>query len=355
MLSVVAADDVGRVIHPVLCEGQVEGGTLQAVGYATIEEIKLLDGRYLNDRLQTYLIPTSLDAPRHRDDPRGGPVRGRAARRQGRRASCRWTSGRPRSWPRSTTRPGPGSTTCPRRRSGSWPRSPASSRPGRPGVSAVSPAAAPGGRRVTRQLIVNGGPVEIDAPGMRRLLDVLREDLGLTGTKEGCGEGECGACTVLVDGDAGPELPRPGVPARWRRRPHGGGPGPGGRAAGHPPGGVPRDRRRPVRDLHPGHAHGRRGVPRAPVASRPTTAIREAIAGNLCRCTGYTKIVDAIRLAAERGGPGRPVRPAPVPAGRPDAGRAAGRLAALAPRGLRAARRASRTVPSPAGRTCSSS
>src|SRR6185369_17168945 len=51
VLSIVAADDVGRVIHPVLCEGQVEGGTLQAVGYATIEEIKLLDGRYLNDRL----------------------------------------------------------------------------------------------------------------------------------------------------------------------------------------------------------------------------------------------------------------------------------------------------------------
>jgi CO/xanthine dehydrogenase Mo-binding subunit len=52
------------VIHPVLCEGQVEGGTLQAVGYATIEEIQLVDGRYVNDRLQTYLIPTALDAPR---------------------------------------------------------------------------------------------------------------------------------------------------------------------------------------------------------------------------------------------------------------------------------------------------
>ena len=62
--SVVAADDVGRVIHPVMAEGQVEGGTLQAVGYATIEEIKLTDGRYLNDRLATYLIPTALDAPR---------------------------------------------------------------------------------------------------------------------------------------------------------------------------------------------------------------------------------------------------------------------------------------------------
>ena len=62
--DVVAADDIGRVIHPVLAEGQVEGGTLQAVGYATIEEMKLRDGRYLNDRLATYIIPTALDAPR---------------------------------------------------------------------------------------------------------------------------------------------------------------------------------------------------------------------------------------------------------------------------------------------------
>ncbi|HYN64292.1 MAG TPA: xanthine dehydrogenase family protein molybdopterin-binding subunit, partial [Candidatus Limnocylindrales bacterium] len=60
----VAADDIGHVIHPVLAEGQVEGGSLQAIGYATIEEMKLLDGRYQNDRLATYLIPTALDAPR---------------------------------------------------------------------------------------------------------------------------------------------------------------------------------------------------------------------------------------------------------------------------------------------------
>ena len=62
----VSADDIGQVIHPILAEGQVEGGTLQAIGYATIEEMKLVDGRYLNDRLATYLIPTSLDAPRIR-------------------------------------------------------------------------------------------------------------------------------------------------------------------------------------------------------------------------------------------------------------------------------------------------
>jgi CO/xanthine dehydrogenase Mo-binding subunit len=61
---VVSADDVGRVIHPLLAEGQVEGGTLQAVGYGTTEEIKLQDGRYMNDRLSTYIIPTAKDAPR---------------------------------------------------------------------------------------------------------------------------------------------------------------------------------------------------------------------------------------------------------------------------------------------------
>ena len=62
--DVVAVDEAGRVVHPVLAAGQVEGGTLQAIGYATIEEMKLDDGRYLNDRLATYLIPTALDAPR---------------------------------------------------------------------------------------------------------------------------------------------------------------------------------------------------------------------------------------------------------------------------------------------------
>ena len=49
---------------------------------------------------------------------------------------------------------------------------------------------------------VNGEPVSLDTDPQRRLLDILREDLGLTGTKEGCSEGECGACTVLLDGEA---------------------------------------------------------------------------------------------------------------------------------------------------------
>jgi len=62
--SVVQAADAGRIVNTVLAEGQVEGGTLQAVGYATIEEMGVEQGRYRNDRLATYLIPTAQDAPR---------------------------------------------------------------------------------------------------------------------------------------------------------------------------------------------------------------------------------------------------------------------------------------------------
>jgi CO/xanthine dehydrogenase Mo-binding subunit len=62
--SVVQAVDAGRIVNPVLAAGQVEGGTLQGVGWATTEEVQLRDGAYRNDRMATYLIPTALDAPR---------------------------------------------------------------------------------------------------------------------------------------------------------------------------------------------------------------------------------------------------------------------------------------------------
>jgi CO/xanthine dehydrogenase Mo-binding subunit len=64
--DLVTAVDCGKALHPVMAEGQIEGGCLQAVGWATIEEIKMKDGGYQNDRLATYLIPTTLDAPRIR-------------------------------------------------------------------------------------------------------------------------------------------------------------------------------------------------------------------------------------------------------------------------------------------------
>jgi carbon-monoxide dehydrogenase small subunit len=147
---------------------------------------------------------------------------------------------------------------------------------------------------------INGAPAETDAPGMRRLLDVLREDLGLTGTKEGCGEGECGACTVLVEGLVVDSCLVPicqvdGADIRTVE----------GLATPTPEG--------PALDalqqafLETGGAQCGICTPGMLMAARAyidagggpdEDAIREAIAGNLCRCTGYTKIIDAIALAA---------------------------------------------------------
>ena len=148
------------------------------------------------------------------------------------------------------------------------------------------------------QFTVNGEPVEVEATGTRRLLDVLREDLGLTGTKEGCGEGECGACSVLIDGavvDAClvpvSQVQRASI-STVERLADDGRLGvlqqafleAGGAQCGICTPGM----------LMAGYAFLASG------ADASDENIREAIAGNLCRCTGYTKIIDAIALAAER-------------------------------------------------------
>ena len=155
---------------------------------------------------------------------------------------------------------------------------------------------------------VNGVPAEVDVPGSRRLLDVLREDLALTGTKEGCGEGECGACSVLVDGlvvDACLVAVAQVAGADVRTVE--------GLATPVAGGAVPAigdldDLQRAF--LETGGAQCGICTPGMLMAARAyldqgggpdEDAIREAIAGNLCRCTGYTKIVEAIALAAERG------------------------------------------------------
>jgi carbon-monoxide dehydrogenase small subunit len=151
---------------------------------------------------------------------------------------------------------------------------------------------------MTFRLTVNGEPVEVRAPGMRRLLDALREDLGLTGTKEGCGEGECGACSVLVDGEVVDACLVPLCQVQ------------GARVATVE--GLAREERLnelQAAFLETGGAQCGICTPGMLMAGEaflatgaPATedAVREAIAGNLCRCTGYTKIIEAIALAAQR-------------------------------------------------------
>jgi carbon-monoxide dehydrogenase small subunit len=145
---------------------------------------------------------------------------------------------------------------------------------------------------------VNGEPVQVEATGTRRLLDVLRDDLGLTGTKEGCGEGECGACSVLIDGAVVDACLVPVSQAQG--------------ASVRTVEGLAVDGRLGVLQqafLETGGAQCGICTPGMLMAgdaflasgAEPTDEnIREAIAGNLCRCTGYTKIIDAIALAAER-------------------------------------------------------
>ncbi|MEO6294863.1 MAG: (2Fe-2S)-binding protein [Candidatus Limnocylindria bacterium] len=148
---------------------------------------------------------------------------------------------------------------------------------------------------------VNGEPVEVEATGTRRLLDVFREDLSLTGTKEGCGEGECGACSVLIDGAVVDACLVPLSQAAGTQVQTVEGLADNGRLnilqqAFLETGGAQCGICTPGM-LMAGDAFLASG------ADSTDANIREAIAGNLCRCTGYTKIIDAIALAAERSSP----------------------------------------------------
>jgi aerobic-type carbon monoxide dehydrogenase small subunit (CoxS/CutS family) len=141
------------------------------------------------------------------------------------------------------------------------------------------------------KLTLNGGIIEVDAHPMKRLLDVLREECQLTGTKEGCGEGECGACTVLLDGQ-----PVCACLVPWA----------------HVDGKVVTTIEG-LADEHPlqeafmdqvGAQCGicTPGMILAAIALGPSPSlaqIKEGLAGNLCRCTGYEAIYRAIQSVAD--------------------------------------------------------
>ncbi len=135
---------------------------------------------------------------------------------------------------------------------------------------------------------LNGAEVDVESHPMRRLLDVLREECALTGTKEGCGEGECGACTVLIDGEAVVSCLVPFVQVE-------------GRVVQTIEGAHAQALQRAFMD----HVGAQCGIctpgmilAAMSLGADPTRKqMQEALAGNLCRCTGYEAIFRAIRAA----------------------------------------------------------
>jgi aerobic-type carbon monoxide dehydrogenase small subunit (CoxS/CutS family) len=156
-------------------------------------------------------------------------------------------------------------------------------------------------REVHRQVVVlnvNGKRTELLLPVHKTMLEVLREDMQLTGTKHGCELGECGTCTVLVDGQ--PELSCLLLPLQAE-----------GRSITTVEGLANGSELHPLQQAFAelGAAQCGYCTPGILLASkslldanpRPNRdEIREALAGNLCRCTGYVKILDAVELAAGR-------------------------------------------------------
>lgn len=143
---------------------------------------------------------------------------------------------------------------------------------------------------------LNGAEIRIDVPADRRVVDLLREDLGLTGTKEGCGTGECGACTLLLDGEARLACLMVVGQLAGRRveTVEGLALTPAGallQRAFIEEGAVQCGFCTPGMEMAALSLLRHDGKP-----SRDT--IREGLSGNLCRCTGYVKIVDAVERAA---------------------------------------------------------
>lgn len=148
------------------------------------------------------------------------------------------------------------------------------------------------------QLNVNGTVYDLSLEPRKTLLAVLRDRLGLTGTKEGCSTGDCGACTVLIDGEPVTSCLILAVAAA-------------GREITTVEGIADRDALHPVQEAMvssgglqcgfctPGFIVSSYGLLRKN-PSPSEDEIRRALAGNLCRCTGYTKIVEAVQEAAKR-------------------------------------------------------
>ena len=339
----VAVQEVGRVIHPVLATGQIEGGVAQAIGYALYEKVAWENGRMANGQMTNYIIPTSMDIPPIRvifeerpyahgpmgakgigELPMDGPAPAILNAIEN-ATGVSWASIPATPEALMTAMEGQ-ALSCSSAASVSYARPCHSERSEESafrsmkvdtsslapqtdravaGVGATFPAGKIGSvmTKVSVAFTLNGQPRTVSVWPMERLLDVIREHLGLTGTKEGCGEGECGACSILLDGQLTnsclvPALQADGSEITTIE----------GIADSEELGLVQRA------FVECGGAQCGICTPGMIMAAvsllhespEPSEAeIRNGLAGNLCRCTGYMRIFEAVMSACRQGEPSR--------------------------------------------------
>ena len=297
----VALQEVGRVLHPLLARGQIIGGVAQGIGFSLYEKVVWQNGRMQNGQMTNYIMPTSADLP---------PIRvffeelGNVYGAYGAKGIGELPDGRS----------GSGNRQCGGRRARNSFRFRSSASGRHHGCGSCRSSAtkrcwlqrAGPDDRYSRQgcakaeisFTVNGELKTVHAYPMERLLDVLRQQLQLTGTKEGCGEGECGSCSVLMDGMLVNSCLVPVLQAQGSSIVTIEGLATGEtlhvlQEAFLECGGAQCGICTPGMILASAHLLNRKPEP-------TIEEIREGLSGNLCRCTGYSQIIEAVAEAARR-------------------------------------------------------
>ena len=293
LLDVVTAHDVGTIINPLGHQGQIEGGLIQGIGFGMIEEMRAEEGRVSTLSLGDYKLPNIKDIPPLKtvlvqEQRRSSAVPGEIDRREQHHTHHRGDRQCPvrcggRAYLRSADH-GRKGVPCVAGAAGSW-RGDARGRQEEPMTHTI-------------RMRVNGKDYTADVPSQRLLIDCLRYDLGLTGTKEGCSVGVCGACTVVMDGVLVSSCLTLAVLAD-------------GKEITTVEGLAQDGKLHPVQQAFIDFGGFQCGIctPGMVVAAKALLDqnqnpsdddIKDWMMGNLCRCTGYYKIIESIRGAATR-------------------------------------------------------
>ncbi len=272
------------MLNPVLAGGQIEGGIAQGIGYALYEKVLLENGHMANNQMTNYIMPTAQDVPPIHVFFEQIPFQYGA---YGAKGIGELPHDGPAPAILNAIRDATGVGFC------AIPLLPedlfaklAQPRRGRGDGGGMSASLS------TIHFTVNGEARVVKTPPMKRLLDVVREDLRLTGTKEGCGEGECGSCSVRMNGELVNSCLVPVLQAE-------------GAVIQTVEGLAIDGKLHPLQKAFLARGGAQCGIctPGMLMAAAQLLAInphpnlaeiREGLAGNLCRCTGFMRIFESV-------------------------------------------------------------